>query len=281
MRTVHLTLLTGLLAGLAATVLLLAAVHATVGLGDMGWAVGLLVALIMNALLTSGLDRAGATALGTANAVTLARGTLVAGVAALVVGSFLSPADPAAIVALCVPALLLDAVDGAVARRTGTVTAVGARFDMEVDAFLLLVLSVFVARSAGPWVLAIGIARYAFVLAGYLLPWMRAQLPPRYWRKVVAASAGVVLTFAASGVGGAAVTTILLLGTVALIAESFGRDVFWLWARRPAGLPGSTGAVGPIGLPPIHSAPTGPALTGPAPTDSAVVDPGRPMAVPR
>ena len=39
----------------------------------------------------------------------------------------------------------LDAVDGQVARRTGTVSALGARFDMEVDAFLILVLSVYVA----------------------------------------------------------------------------------------------------------------------------------------
>ena len=42
-------------------------------------------------------------------------------------------------------ALALDGVDGQVARRTGTVSALGARFDMEVDAFLVLVLSVHVA----------------------------------------------------------------------------------------------------------------------------------------
>ena len=39
-------------------------------------------------------------------------------------------------------ALALDGVDGQVARRTRTVSALGARFDMEVDAFLVLVLSV-------------------------------------------------------------------------------------------------------------------------------------------
>ena len=47
-------------------------------------------------------------------------------------------------------ALLLDAVDGQVARRTNTVSALGARFDMETDAFLVLVLSVYVAPIVGP-----------------------------------------------------------------------------------------------------------------------------------
>ena len=92
------------------------------------------------------------------------------------------------LVALTAVALVLDAVDGWVARRTETASALGARFDMEVDAFLILVLSVYVARSAGAWVLAIGAARYAFVAAGWLLPWLRGSPPPRYWCKVVAAT---------------------------------------------------------------------------------------------
>ena len=66
-------------------------------------------------------------------------------------------------VALAVPALLvLDAVDGRVARRTGTTSSFGARFDGEADAFLILVLSVYVAARLGSWVLVIGAARYAF-----------------------------------------------------------------------------------------------------------------------
>ena len=48
--------------------------------------------------------------------------------------------------------------------------------------------------------LAIGAARYVFLAAGWPLQWMRAPLPPRYWRKVVAATQGIVLTVAAAGV---------------------------------------------------------------------------------
>ena len=92
----------------------------------------------------------------------------------------------------------------------------------------------YVARSAGAWVLAIGAARYAFLAAGWLLPWMRAQLPPRYWRKVVAATQGIVLTIAAADVLPLALTQAALLAALALLAESFGRDVGWLWIHRHA-----------------------------------------------
>ena len=101
---------------------------------------------------------------------------------------------------LAVVALALDAVDGWVARRTGTASAVGARFDMEVDAFLVLLLSVYVARSMGLWVLAIGSAHYVLVVARRALPWLRGEVPPRYWCKVVAAVQGIVLTTVAAGV---------------------------------------------------------------------------------
>jgi phosphatidylglycerophosphate synthase len=84
-----------------------------------------------------------------------------------------------------------------VARRTGTATALGARLDGEVDAFLILALSVYVAPAAGAWVLAIGAARYLFLAGEWLLPWMRAPLPPRRWRRIVAAAQGIVLTIAA------------------------------------------------------------------------------------
>jgi phosphatidylglycerophosphate synthase len=110
----------------------------------------------------------------------------------------------------------------------------GEHFDAEVDAFLILVLSVYVARPAGAWVVAIGAARYAFLAAGWLLPWMREPLPPRYWRKVVAATQGIVLTIAAADVLPPALTQAILVAALALLAESFGRDVWWLWRTRHA-----------------------------------------------
>src|SRR5215208_2665251 len=179
-----------------------------------------------------GLRRSGNGVLGAANRVTLTRATLVGGVAALVADSLIGPVNVATAVGLAVVALVLDGLDGWVARRTGTASALGARFDMEVDAFLILVLSVYVAQSVGPWVLAIGAARYAVWAAGWVLPWMRTPVPPRYWRKPVAAIQGAVLAVAAADpLPGVAITVAIAVAMV-LLAESFGRDVLWQWRQQ-------------------------------------------------
>ncbi len=142
---------------------------------------------------------------------------------------------------LAVVALVLDAVDGEVARRTGGVTALGARFDMEVDAFLILVLSVQVARSIGVWVLLIGLARYAFVVAYRVLPWLREPTPPRYWCKTVAAIQGITLTAAVAAVLPLALMQLVLVVALVLLAESFGRDIVWLWRQHGPNRGGSAG----------------------------------------
>jgi hypothetical protein len=170
--------------------------------------------------------------LAPADWVTLARATLAVGVAALVAESFVVPVPLALLLPLVSVTLALDAVDGWTARRTST-TGLLADFDGEVDAFLILVLSVYVARSAGAWVLAIGAARYVFLAAGWVLPWMREPLSPRYWRKVVAATQGIVLAIAAAQVLPSSVTQPALVGALFLLGESFGRDTLWLWRRRP------------------------------------------------
>ena len=227
-----LTVRSGPAVGLMAQFALLAALATTVDLSGFGWFVGLTCGVVMNAAVARGLSRTGADAMGPADLVTLGRATLACGVAALTADSFLEQSAVTPLVALTVVALVLDAVDGWVARRTRTASQFGARFDGEVDAFLILVLSVYVARSVGEWVLVIGAARYAFAVAGWGLPWLRGQLPFRYWRKVVAATQGIVLAIAAAGVLPRPLTYAALAAAAVLLAESFGRDVGWLWRRR-------------------------------------------------
>jgi phosphatidylglycerophosphate synthase len=211
---------------------LFALLAATTGLTVAGWAIGFAFALATAAFVSRGLIAAGALTVGPANAVTLARSTLVAGTAALVTAAVQRPAATTTIVVLAGIALGLDGCDGWVARRTRSASAFGARFDGEVDAFLILVLSVQVARSLAWWVVAIGLMRYVFGLAGVAWPWLRGALPARHWRNVVAAAQGIVLTVAVAGVLprswalGASVAALLLL------SESFGRDVRWLFTHR-------------------------------------------------
>lgn len=225
---------TGPAVGLIIQFVVLSGLAATVGLGVAGWLAGSAYAVVICLTLARGLRRAGSTRLGPADRVTLGRAILVGGVTALTADAFVRPTPVAPLVALAAVALSLDAVDGYVARRTGTASPLGARFDMEVDAFLILVLCAYLAPTVGGWVLIIGAMRYAFVVAGWALPWMRATLPPRYWRKVVAAAQGVVLAVAASGVLPGPAAFAVLAMALALLVESFGHDVGWLWRHRPA-----------------------------------------------
>ncbi|WP_417564445.1 CDP-alcohol phosphatidyltransferase family protein [Microbacterium sp.] len=210
-----------------AGVLALVGAHLIAPLSALGAAAGVAYLVVSTALLSRGLRRHGAARFGPANAVTATRSMLAGVVTAMVVSSFQVEASTPLLVTIAACALALDAVDGAVARRTGTTSELGARFDMEVDAFLILVLSVYDARFVGWWVVSLGLLRYAFVAAAWLLPWMRRPLPPRYWRKVAAAATGIALA-AVAAQPPTPVAVALALVALGLLVESFGRDVVWL-----------------------------------------------------
>ncbi|MFJ8817604.1 CDP-alcohol phosphatidyltransferase family protein [Amycolatopsis thermoflava] len=209
-------------------IVLLNVLAMTLGLGVLGWLAGAAYGAALLGLLGAALRRSGRQVLGPADRVTLARATLVGGVVALVAAGLSGPV----LVVLAAVALALDAVDGRVARRTGTVSPLGARFDMEVDAFLILVLCVPVALALGPWVLPIGAMRYAFVVAGWLAPWMRGPLTPNLARKAVAAAQGIALVVVVAGVLPRPAAVVVAGGALAALVWSFGRDVGTLWRNR-------------------------------------------------
>lgn len=190
-----------------------------------GLPVGALLLLAVLVLLRRGMRTAARSRLGPADRITLVRAVLTCLVAALAPHPTGDRAAVAVLTAVATLALVLDGVDGLVARRTGTASRFGARFDMEVDALLVLVLSAHVARTLGPWVLLIGAARYLLLGATRLWPWLGHDLPPRQWARVVAAVQVVTLTAAGSGVLPADVATVAVVVALGLLAESFGHQV--------------------------------------------------------
>ena len=222
-----------LAAALVGQVVLLGALAAVAGVGPIGVLAGAayIVGLCVLLARAVGPDVVG---LGPANLVTLTRAVLVGGVIAQVVDGFATGGVRVPVlVVIATVALILDGVDGQVARRTHTVTATGARFDMEVDSILLLVLSVHVAPVLGLWVLAIGLMRYAWVAASWLLPWLRAPLPTRHSGKAVAVLQAVALVLAASGLIPPTSAAGVLAVALGLLIWSFGHSGVWLWQRRP------------------------------------------------
>ena len=164
---------------------------------------------------------------GTANRITLAR---AAGVAVLA-GFALDPAPLAGLGGWAAAAaggglLALDGIDGWIARRDGRVTAWGARLDMEVDALAMLVLCALLLAlgKAGPWILAIGLMRYAFVALGWLWPRFARPLPPSQRRRAICAvQVGTLAALLAPPLAppASAVLAALALG---LLAWSFALD---------------------------------------------------------
>ena len=168
---------------------------------------------------------------GGCNLVTTLRLALVAVVcAALADGGGASWA----VAATAAAALALDGVDGHLARRGGLTSAFGARYDMEVDAALAAALALWAwaAGRAGPELLVLGFARYAFVAAGAALPWLGAALPGRWSRKAVCVVQIAALAALAAPVLPDAAARPMAVAAAGLVAWSFAVDIRWLAARR-------------------------------------------------
>ena len=199
-------------------------------------------------LLTAGTSFAVATALfavllsrrhphrrlGAANVVTVIRMAVVALLLG-VVAAFDSFADVAVVLTLGAGtiALILDGVDGYLARRQRTVSAFGASFDMEVDAAFGLVLALLAMHGpAGAIALLLGLPRYLFAIAAVVAPWLNGPLDERYSRKVVC----VVQLIALLALQLPILPAPLAIGLVAAaglsLAWSFGVDVRVLRRRR-------------------------------------------------
>jgi phosphatidylglycerophosphate synthase len=173
------------------------------------------------------------TTLGPANRVTLGRAVLVALVAGALAAPEWTQGHAAWVAAIAGIALALDGIDGWVARRWRCASAFGARFDMELDALLILVLCVhlLVMGKAGSWVLAIGAMRYAFVAAMRLWPWLDGPLPESTRRKLVCVWQVASLLLCLLPVVDAGWAAPLLALALGLLAWSFAVDVRWRYVH--------------------------------------------------
>ncbi|MDG4647785.1 CDP-alcohol phosphatidyltransferase family protein [Roseibacterium sp. SDUM158017] len=220
------------LAGAVATLVLAAALTGWDGAFGAGLAAGM--AVYAAAAFAAALEmhrRYPHPVVGLCNLVTLLRLVLAASlVPALVAGT-----GPGwGLFAVAVVALSLDGADGWLARRQGLVSHFGARFDMEVDSLLGLILATmaWTSGNAPAAVILLGLPRYVFGAAGLVLPWLRRDLPERFSRKavcVVQLATLIVLQLPIVPQGLSAGLVTLAAGA---LAWSFARDVIWLRQAR-------------------------------------------------
>jgi phosphatidylglycerophosphate synthase len=154
---------------------------------------------------------------GLANAITTVRAGLVVVLAGL---HSIGPLAAALVTAF----LVLDAADGWVARRPeSTASAFGARFDMETDAFLVLVFGLKLAAVGrlGPWIVVPGVLRYVYAAVISVVPAAR-EAPRSSFGRVVA---GLMMTsFAVSAWPVELVFRPLAALAAALVVVSFARS---------------------------------------------------------
>jgi phosphatidylglycerophosphate synthase len=166
---------------------------------------------------------------GPANQITTIRTMLVALVAALA-GEPRFPMVATSAAAVAVLVATLDGVDGWLARRHGISSRFGARFDMEIDALLILVLAILVAEfeKAGPWVILSGLLRYIFVAAGHYWPRLREPLFASRRRQAICVVQILALTLAILPAIQPPLSTVIAAAALAALAWSFLVDTRWL-----------------------------------------------------
>lgn len=169
--------------------------------------------------------------IGACNLVTLLRAALVC---ALLAALWQGRTGGWPIAGVATLALALDGLDGWLARRSGLVSAFGARFDIEVDAAFALVLTLHaLARTEiGGEVLILGLIRYVFVLAAWLWPWLGEPLPESRRRKLVCvAQLSVLIALQTPLLSPDAAIIAVRLAAAALV-WSFWLDIHHLYTAR-------------------------------------------------
>jgi phosphatidylglycerophosphate synthase len=182
-------------------------------------------------LAVSHLDTHPHARFGGANVITTSRAALTGLIGAIVLVSdgFRQPGNDALVWAAAAAAglsLALDGVDGYIARRSGRASKFGARFDMEVDALLILFLSLaaLVLGKAGAWVVLIGLMRYLFVAAQALVPALRGELGDCFRRKAICVVQGTALCLLMLPIVTPPLSTAIAAVALVLLAYSFGAD---------------------------------------------------------
>jgi phosphatidylglycerophosphate synthase len=132
-----------------------------------------------------------------------------------------------AAVTLTLGILLLDLLDGWLARARADASPFGAHFDMETDALLVFVLTLrlWLVQGHGAWVLTAGLLRYAYVLSLWLSPGSGREAPRSQLGRYAFASSMLGL------IGGlwlhGAYNSLCIAAGTAVVSLSFARSFYF------------------------------------------------------
>jgi phosphatidylglycerophosphate synthase len=128
-------------------------------------------------------------------------------------------------------AFALDGLDGWVARSRDSASEFGAHFDVEVDAWLVLVLNaeLWYQREFGPWIFVSGLLRYFYVLALSAFPSHSGPAPRSLFGRL--AFTGLVVGLLVALIAPSSLGEPAAFFGTALVAISFARSFRLSWGR--------------------------------------------------
>ncbi|WBU56547.1 CDP-alcohol phosphatidyltransferase family protein [Paracoccus sediminicola] len=219
-------------AGLAGCAALLICCAALRPIGVSGWVLPV-IGFVLLWLLIRGLmvRHYPLHRVGPANTLTMIRAAMILSLTSPLLSGMAAGWTVAAIASV---ALALDGIDGWLARRSGLASSFGARFDLEIDALLALLLAVhgYLGSAAGAPVLALGLVRYLFAAASMVWPWLTAPLPQRWRRKAICVAQLATLILLQLPALPGPLADGLSWAALGLVLWSFAADILWLRARR-------------------------------------------------
>lgn len=129
-------------------------------------------------------------------------------------------------------AWVFDGVDGWLARRLGETSVFGARFDMETDSHIMLLvcLHLVVTRGLAGWILITGCLRYAYVLARWAAAPRVIRERRSTWGRIIYSLAMCALASSCVAPWSELSMPLLVLATLALCG-SFAPDFAALLTR--------------------------------------------------
>ena len=135
---------------------------------------------------------------------------------------------------LAIISLLLDGLDGFIARKYNQVTKYGEVIDQEADNFLIFVMSIslYLNKEIGLYVFLIPAFRYIFIFFMTRYSWLNNTLPDSQLRKVVCVSIILIMIISQDSYFTNDVVIFLVLLSLFIITFSFSRDIIWLYRNK-------------------------------------------------
>ncbi|MEC9205676.1 MAG: CDP-alcohol phosphatidyltransferase family protein, partial [Pseudomonadota bacterium] len=130
--------------------------------------------------------------------------------------------------------LILDGLDGYLARLLDQTSEFGTKFDLEIDTFLLLLLSFSLYKdfNANLAVFLIPLYRYLFFILQFKLKWLRTPLPESMRRKFICFFVTLLLIISHFSFFPMYLVNGFINLSILLITFSFLKDIIWLYRKE-------------------------------------------------